>query len=189
MVFTLKTTYYHWAGGEKRKDDRKTNGFQGLDFPVSYLLIFPCKQGAFQKKEIFPPVCPTSHKKVCMTQCYFCRRLALDASTTKPPNASLLIRQSNVKLMDSHSCNGPNPLACNTHVQGKHCSPHRAEVTLNYLPKSKSGQGFWQSYEQSPQTLHFPGKILWIQGSQQHPQLNATGNTIQNCPCPCAIKM
>ena len=72
-------------GGEKRKDDRKTNGFQGLDFPVSYLLIFPCKQGAFQKKEIFPPVCPTSHKKVCMTQCYFCRRLALDASTTKPP--------------------------------------------------------------------------------------------------------
>lgn len=74
------------------------------------------------------------------------------------------------------------PLACNTHVQGKHCSPHRAEVTLNYLPKSKSGQGFWQSYEQSPQTLQFPGKIPWIQGSQQYPQLNATGNNIQNCP-------
>ncbi len=154
----------------------------GLKFPISYLLIIPCKQGAFQNKEIFTPVSPTSHSNVCIRQYYFCGRLALDASTTKPPHARLLIRQSNVKLMDSPSGNGPTPLACNTHVHGKHCSPHRAEVTLHYLPKSKSGQGFWQSCEQSPPTLPFPGNILWMYRFQQYPQLNATGNNVQDCP-------
>lgn len=182
MVFTLKTTYYHWAGGGEEKkwpENEWVRGFGLSGFLPPHLSL---QARCVPKEGNIPSSLPHLSQKVCMTQCCFCRRLALDASTTKPPNASLLIRQSNVKLMDSHSCNGPNPLACNTHVQGKHCSPHRAEVTLNYLPKSKSGQGFWQSYEESPQTLHFPGKTLWIQGSQQYPQLNATGNNIQNCP-------